>query len=235
MTHSYNLSLVLPFYNEEKNVEKVIISTVEVLDNENVDYELITVDNGSSDNTLELLKNLSKKNSRIKIVRIKDNEGKGWGIINGLKNASGDYVGFMDGDGQVLPGDIISIFKKIKADGLDLCIPKRVVRKENTKRKIASKGYNVLLSLFFLTPLWDMHGNPKIMKRKCYEELDIVSKDWFIDSEILIKMHLNKYKIAEVPVEYKKRAGGESHITLSTILEFLKNLIKWRIILLRKK
>ena len=62
-----------------------------------------------------------------------------------------------------------------------------------------------------------------------------MSKDWFIDTEILIKMHLHKYKIGEVPVEYKKRAGGESHIKLNTVFEFLRNLIKWRIILLRRK
>ena len=62
-----------------------------------------------------------------------------------------------------------------------------------------------------------------------------MSKDWFIDTEILIKMHLNKYKIAEVPVEYKKRAGGESHIKLSTAFEFLRNLIRWRIILAKRK
>lgn len=105
------LSLVIPLYNEAANAQKVAKELIEELSKEYISYELVLVNNGSKDNTGHILSKLAKSNPEIKIVTVPVNQGYGWGVINGLRWASGDYLGFMGGDGQIEPGDVSKVFK----------------------------------------------------------------------------------------------------------------------------
>lgn len=226
--YGYELSMVIPCYNEEKNVKNVSLELVDELERNNINYELILVDNGSRDNTQGVIRELKKKNPRIKMVVVEKNQGYGWGITRGLEKARGRYVGILDGDNQISPRDVLNIFNKMRAERLDICKARRIVREDGLKRRMASLGYDMLLSLLFFRWIRDINSKPKLMKRECYRSLDIASKDWFIDTEIMVKSYGKKYKIGEFPVCFRKRRRGESNVNFNTIGEFLKNAVKFK-------
>ena len=109
-----SLSLVIPFFNEGKNVEDVIMDIINEFNEKNINYSLIAVNNGSSDNICDILEELSSRYSQIKIVNINKNIGYGYGVTQGLKVATGDYVGYSVGDGQISGADVARVFDEAK-------------------------------------------------------------------------------------------------------------------------
>lgn len=224
------LSLAFPFYNEEENVTRVIQDLEQAFTREGLeDYEIIGVNNGSSDRTRTLLEGLQQKNSRITIVTVPVNQGLGHGILEGFRQARGEYVGFNCGDGQISAEDVVKIWRKLIRENLDLCKVKRVVRHDGFQRLVVSIFFNCLTRLLFGVQSMDINGIPKILKREALERLELFSKDWFIDCELMIKATQQKLKIGEVEVEFLKRQGGSSHVNWKAVQEFLKNLFAYRI------
>ena len=227
--NKFDLSIVVPLYNEEKNVKDVADSIVKNLSKSKINYELILVNNGSVDSTPKIIEQLTKRNKRIRKVDVIKNQGYGWGIINGLNVSKGKYLGYIDGDGQFDSENIIKAYTKMKKNNLDFCKGRRLVREDVIKRNIASLLYNLLLNLMFVVNINDVNAKPKLMSMKCYNDLNLKSKDWFIDTEIMIKVKKKNYKYGEIPLEFKKRKAGRSNVKLKIISEFLKNLLYFRI------
>lgn len=221
-------SLVIPFYNEEDNVEKVCNEIVCEFNNQGLKYELIAINNGSKDKTPQLLDKLSQQYSQIKVITVEVNQGYGFGIRQGFKVASGDYVGYSVGDGQISAANLAMVFKKTKEENLDFCQGKRI-RRDTLLRRINTKFFNFIFHLFFPANVYDIGSNPKIIKREILEAISLVSNDWFVDGEIILKTYLSKGKMKEVPVTFLKRERGKSNINLFSAFEMLKNIIKWRL------
>lgn len=224
-TSSPDLSIVIPFYNEEGNVDGAISDIVQSLSGGKIDYEIIAVNNGSTDRTGTLLEEISKTNPRISVCTVQKNVGYGWGVISGLKQARGNLVGYMWGDRQVEADSLLKIFRRLKEEGLDFCKVKRINKYDKRYfRKIQSWAFNFIFFMFFGINNSDVNGCPKVMKKDVYLKIVPQSKDWFIDSEIMIKLKKSGYSIGEVPVEAKKREKGKSKVRPGTILEFIKNI-----------
>ena len=225
-----NFSLVIPFYNEEKNVRSVVSELIAELEKADVDYQLVLVNNGSVDETPRILEELAgEKPARITVVHVPVNQGYGWGIINGLKLASGEFVGHMWGDGQINPGDVVRVFDNIQDNSCDLSKVKRVVRKDGVIRRFLSVVYNLLFLIAFDVKTLDVNGSPKILKRESLNKVCPTSKDWFIDAEIMIKAKYLNLRISEVPVEFLHREKGRSHVRVTTLLEFARNMINYKL------
>lgn len=222
------ISIVVPFYNEEDGVEVVLIGIDACLKNSGLDYEIVAVDNGSSDTTGRILRRLRDGIKTIRLVEIPVNQGYGWGIISGLEQSSGDYVGFMCGDNQVEPGAIVEICEKIRRDNLDLCKVIRVQRQDNFMRKAISFFYNLACPGLFRIKAQDLNGTPKIFKRLLLKKLNLVSKGWFIDAEIVIKCRRMGCSMGEVPVIFKKREKGASKVDIGAVLDFLKDMLVYK-------
>ncbi len=221
------LSLVIPFYNE--NVSHVLSNLTILLDKEKINYEIIAVDNGSNDGTGSVIDEFIKNNNKVKKLHIIKNKGYGFGINKGLSITNGTYIGYLWGDNQVDSSLSISVFKKLKETKSDLCKVARVMRKETLIRKIESNIYNFIMDFLFNLDSKDVNGCPKIMKSKVYKNLNIKSKDWFIDAEIMIKCNKKGYKVIEIPISSDKRKIGESKVSLFTILEFIYNIILYKL------
>lgn len=228
-------SLVMPMYNEEGIAEKVIQEIITSFDQKELNYELVIVKNGCKDKTGEIIDALAKKDSRIKPVLVPINLGYGWGVINGLNAATSPIIGFVDGDGQVPPEDILRVLKGFEDPNVHFCKGIRYNRGDGLKRIIASFGYNALFKILFLSTARDINGKPKFMKREVYNTLNLESKDWFIDPEIMIKVLHKGYKPKEIAVHFDERKKGKSNVSLKTVMEFAKNLAKWRLALWTKK
>ena len=227
--HEPELSMVIPFYNEEGNVIDVVSGLISEFKNNNIDYELILVNNGSCDSTSKIIDKLKNNNPRIRNLDITKNKGYGHGIINGLDIAKGRYIGFIDGDNQVHPKHAVNAYNKIKETKAAVCISKRFRRGDVFIRKIASFFYNSIINFLFLTNITDINSKPKIIDHKFYKELKISSKDWFIDTEILLKSKRKNYKIVEIQVMHKKRLKGKSNVKLNVVIEFFLNIIKYKL------
>lgn len=224
------LSLVILCYNEGKNIRKVISGLYETFERSSIDYELVLVNNGSTDKTPQTLESLVREKPDVtKVVHVSINQGYGWGIINGLKRVSQRYVGFMDGDGQIKSSDVLKVYSKLVDENLDLCKVKRVARENGLARKFISYCYNFIFRFLFSLNVKDINATPKIMRREIYKKLDLASKDWFLDAEVIIKCTRMRCRIGEVPVTFHKREMGKSYVNFYTILEFLKNMIRYRL------
>lgn len=222
------LSVIIPFFNEEKNVEEVTLDSYDELLDKKIDFELIIVNNGSTDSTPQLCNSLSGKYARIKAVHIEKNIGYGNGILSGINIATGKYICYSDGDGQIPARCIWELYHTAVNKNAEFVKAKRTAR-EGFVRHNLSRAYNLLVSALFLINVSDINAKPKLLPKNRFDELKIKAKDWFIDTEIVIKAKRRGYKIEEVPVEYLKREKGESQVRFTTIGEFIKNLIRFRL------
>lgn len=226
---SPELSLIIPFFNEEGGCEFVTHHLMEELDHHGIDYELILVNNGSTDQTGTILAHLAGGHPRVQVVTVEQNQGYGWGILSGLARSTGQFVGYVDGDTQVPPREVVQLFEQARHGGVDLCKGMRLVRFDGPSRRVISFIYNWLFRWLFRCPVSDVNAKPKILSRDCYTRLELRSKDWFIDAEIVLKTHALGMRIQEVMVEFLPREQGTSKVRLDAIVEFLKNLLIYRL------
>ena len=223
------LSIAIPFYNEENNVKSVITNLTNELESKNIDYEIVPVNNGSWDKTPEILEELAKDNKRIKIVTIVKNQGYGHGITTGLKNCTGRYIGYIWGDEQTSASEVTKVLEKIKKGDLDLGKTERRDRYDGPFRIFQSRVYNVVMSTLFMHKIWDTNGCPKIMKKEVFYDLNIQSDDWFLDPELVIKTYQKGYKVGNVRATFNKRKSGKTNVNLATAIEFIIHIIKFRL------
>ncbi len=227
MAKKVELSIAIPFYNEEENVDAVVREMCSLLEKEQITYELVLVNNGSRDKTGELLDKM--ENPSVRVVHLIANAGYGGGIITGLHYCKGAYLGYTWGDNQIKAEDVAHIYKSLKEDGADWGKGTRVKRYYSFQRKIISKIYNIIYKTVFNVNSKDINGVPKIFKRETYQMLDIISTDWFIDAEIMYKSQKQNLKFIEIPVIFHERTKGGSNVNMLTVVEFVVNLIQfWR-------
>lgn len=223
------LSLAIPLYNEEDNVEGVVANLVAAMEAANIDYELVLVNNGSEDRTGDIVERLARENPRLVPVHIPVNQGYGWGIITGLQHCRGRYLGYAWGDNQVRAEDVVKIFLRLRQGGADMVKALRVERHDGWQRLIITKVYNTIFPFFFPVHSADVNGCPKIFTRKAYEAIRPTSRDWFLDAEIMIKAHKLGLRVVEVPVIFYPRASGKSKVRWKTVVEFAINMIRYRL------
>ena len=227
-TNSVELSIAIPFWNEEENVRRVVEEITSIFQRHAIDYELILVNNGSRDKTENIVNELCEVNLRLKPVHLIANAGYGGGIITGLHYCTGRYLGYTWGDNQIKAEDIVKVYEKVKERNSDWGKGYRTKRFYGFQRKVISRVYNILFKMIFRAPTRDVNGVPKIFTRKCYEELDVSSTNWFIDAEIMLKSIEKTCQFVEVPVIYHKREGGSSNVNFLTVVEFIVNMIQYK-------
>lgn len=228
---SISLSLVVPAYNEADRLSDVVSALTEELRRAALIYELILVDNGSHDSTGAIARTLASQNPNIRVVTIEHNEGYGAGVLAGLAKAKGDIVGWMHADGQVKPADVVRLYRRMESGEYAMAKAVRIERDESRWRRLQSRAYNWLFRVLFGIPYRDINGTPKLLKREACEESRLVSKDWFLDPESVIKIVRRKLPLAEEEIHWNHRAGGASKVHLFTSLEFLRNMVLYRLYL----
>lgn len=223
-------SLVVPCYNEQESIPFTIPPLCTAFEKAGITFELIGVDNGSKDRTGEILDSFAAKGLPVRKVRVDVNQGYGWGILSGLREARGEWVGMIPCDGQVDPEDVVKLFESVRySDGKVIGKVRRRFRLDGFLRKVVSVGYNVLV--FALWPglgSIDVNGSPKILHRDVLQRLDLQSKRWFLDPELMIKAHYLGVRVIEVNVFARMRGHGLSHVRATTCWEFFSTLMRYR-------
>ncbi|MBS1992967.1 MAG: glycosyltransferase family 2 protein [Cyanobacteria bacterium SZAS LIN-3] len=223
-------SIVTTCYNEEANIENLVANLLNCF-NEHCpgeDFELVVVLNGPTDNTPALAHELAAKHPQLRLVELAQNQGYGGGIRAGLAAAKGQFIGYIDGDEQILAPDVARVFKAARASSADIVKVVRIIREDGLQRRVLTRVYNTLFKAMFGFICHDVNGKPKVLKPEALRKLSLSSSDWFIDAELMLSAHKNGMTVEEVPVTFHKRPGGASNVRLSTIFEFLRNMYNYR-------
>jgi glycosyltransferase involved in cell wall biosynthesis len=223
-----HLSIVLPFYNEEACVTQVIADLDTALKSAGFVYEIVAVQNGSHDRTGKILDQLAAAYPALRVVVVPVNRGFGYGLIQGMAASTGEVVGFMPGDGQIDPAVVAPLLRKMEESGAEVAQGRRITRGDGWLRWFVSKSFNLLVALLFTLPTRDINGHPKLMRRRCYETLDLRSADSFLDAEILLKGQRLGARFCQLDLDFRRRETGHSSVRIGTCVEFVRNLLKAR-------
>jgi glycosyltransferase involved in cell wall biosynthesis len=224
-----DLSLAIPFYNEEECAVRATQDLVAALEERGVSYELILVDNGSTDRTFELLRSMQGHNPRLRVLHFDTNRGFGGAIRAGLAEGRGRYVGFTCGDGEISCGDTVALYETVRNRGWSLGKGLRVDRPMTVMRRWFSWGYNRLIRFLFRVPASDVNGYPVVMKREMLAGMRLTRDDWTVNVEILDAARRAGGWIGEVEVRCEPRKGGKSHVTLLFPAIFFLQVLRLRL------
>lgn len=224
------ISLVMPCYNEERCIDQTAPELTRAFSSAGVALELVLVDNGSTDGTGRVIDELVARGLPIRKVTVEQNRGYGDGILRGLDACRAPVVGYLCADGQVAAEDVLRTFRLIQGrEDRVLAKVRRRFREDSVKRKVVSIIYNGLMQASFgWLGAIDINASPKILSQRNYRAMDLRSRDWFLDPEIILKAKAMGLRVIEIDVEGRPRRSGTSHVRKSTMLEFLKNIWRYR-------
>lgn len=223
-----DLSIFFPFWNEEANVEQVVQKAKEVANSVALDWEMILIDDGSSDKTLSICEKLALAEPRIRIVSHFPNRGYGGALKEGFKNAKFSYIVFTDGDSQFDFSQVGRFIDNI--EDADMVIGYRKKRQDAFVRYVLMNLLKVWDFVFFGFYFRDIDCGFKMFRRKSLEKLmPLRSEGAMITTELLAKARIKKLKIKEVEVSHYPRrhglqSGGNIYVVIRAVLE---SLILW--------
>jgi len=227
-------SVLLPTYNERENLPIIVWLLVKYFTEADIDYEIIVIDDGSPDGTLEVAKQLESIYGADKIVlrpRAKK-LGLGTAYIHGMKHATGNYVIIMDADLSHHPKFIPQFIKKQQEGNYDLVSGTRYsgdggVNGWDLKRKIISRGANYVTQVLLRPGASDLTGSFRLYKKEVLEKLvsSCVSKGYVFQMEMVVRARQLGYTIGEVPISFVDRVYGESKLGGNEIIGFVKGLL----------
>nr|MBA4405130.1 glycosyltransferase family 2 protein [Nanoarchaeum sp.] len=201
-----SLSIVLPVFNEEESIEKVLKSIFDFMPLVANDFEIIAVDDGSTDRTNSIIRRLSQNIPCIRVIHHSKNMGYGATLISGFKIARYPLLFFMDSDGQF---DISEITKLIPyIEQFDIVVGNKIGRQDSLHRILIGRIYNFLICLLFGIRMTDITCGFKLVKRTIFDKINLESRSGFINAEILIKAKMLGYFIKEVAISHFPRRGG---------------------------
>ena len=221
-------SLVIPVHNEERSILRLYDRLIAVLEPMRVPFEVIFVDDASTDRSFELLANLVETDSRLVVLRLRRNFGQTAALSAGFHHAKGDIVIAMDGDLQHAPEDIPALLSKID-EGFDIASGWRKQRIDNPlTRKVPSRIANWLMSKASGLDLHDFGTTFKAYRAEVLRDINLYG-----DLHRFIPALASFYgaRIAEVPIQSSPRASGESHYGLSRTFRVLVDIITIKFLL----
>ncbi|HAM37857.1 MAG TPA: hypothetical protein DCP53_00430 [Elusimicrobia bacterium] len=203
------ISIVIPAYNEEYNIEYVVNEAIEVLKNATDCPEIIIVDDGSNDSTGKKLNKLKEKFNYLKIIQHSYNKGVGESIVDGFMAASGDLIFFNSADRQAPMSYLLEMLPMI--NNYDLVVAGYYNRKDSFIRILFSRCYHFLIRILFNIKLHNVNAM-KLLKKEVFNKNIKWGKNLCIDTEIVVRAKKKNYKIGEVTLEHYPRVKGETKV-----------------------
>jgi len=228
-----DLSVVLLCYRSEDAITSYVEDLKSCLNELNIDWEIILVANyvaGSNDRTPDIAKNIANQDPRIKALTREKEGMMGWDMRSGLEISSGKTIAITDGDGQFPLSDIGRVYKKLIEEDMDMVKAYRIKRGDGWYRRLLSTVYNIIFHCFFPgLSCHDINSKPKIFKEEALQKMNLISDDWFIDAEIMIQVRRFKFNFSEISTQFTKLDSRTSFVKPDAIIEFILNMILFRI------
>ena len=225
-----NLSVIMPVYNEVDTLEEIVDRVRQV----GVVYEIIIIDDGSQDGTLEILDQLGKL-PKIRVLIHKKNQGKGAAVVTGMQAARGDVMIIQDADLEYDPNDYPKLLKPIEEGETDVVFGSRFADKNNRRplffNWIANKLLTLATNLLYGSKLTDMETCYKVFRSHLVADLTIHARRFDFEPEFTSKLLKKKIKIVEIPISFDPRRYGEGKkITPWDGVVALWTLVKYRFV-----
>ncbi len=228
-----SLSIVMPAYNEEENAAKAVGAVSTVAQELGIDYEILLVNDGSSDRTGEIGRELEGRVPNFRLVEHYPNRGYGGALKAGFAAATKELIAFVPADNQFDFEEIHHLLEKIQGAGI--VSGRRVDRQDTFIRKLNAVGWNTLVRLLFGHLCHDIDCGFKLFRREILDHVNIVSDGAMIDTEFLAGAKARGYRIAEVPVTHLPRVGGEATgANVKVIARAFRDLARFRLRLSRE-
>ena len=209
------ISIVVPALNEEESLKDFYKELVSVAQNLDKDYEVIFVDDGSTDTSLSILKKFEEQNNNVRIFSFRKNQGKAEALTLGFQKAKGDYIVTLDADLQDNASEIPKLLEKTK-EGFDVVCGWRKKRQDLLPKVFSSKIFNLLTSFFWGTKLHDYNCGLKVLRYEAAKSLRLYGG---MHRFIPLLIHQEGFKVTEVPIVHNKRLFGKSKYGFSKILK----------------
>ena len=216
------LSIIVPFYNEEESIGPLYAAIVAAIDPLQISYEMVFVDDGSRDKTVELATELARRDSRVRLVKFRRNYGQTPAMAAGIEHARGEILVTMDGDLQNDPADI-GLFLEKMAEGYDIVVGWRFNRQDKLiSRKIPSRIANRLIGKVTGVPIRDNGCSLKAYRGALIKEIPLYSE---MHRFIPAMASIAGPRIAEIKVRHHARQFGKSKYGLSRVYKVLLDLL----------
>jgi len=224
-------SIVIPAYNEAENVERALRETAAVFDPLAKEYEIIVVDDGSSDGTAGIVSSLSAELPAVRLLRHAANGGKGKAVRTGVMNAQGESILFLDCDLATHPREALSFIEKM--EDFDIAIGTRrhagsiIARSQPWYRVLYGRAINFFIRHLVKLPYYDTQCGFKMFRAEAAKDIfgELGPSRWTFDVELLMRARSNGYLIAELPVTWTN--GKTSRVRAGEVIPDLFYL--WRL------
>jgi len=203
------ISVVVPVYNEEENLPVLIPKLMKVLEGLGCSCEIIFVDDGSSDGSLRILRDVASRSPSLRVLRFRENRGLSTALVAGMREARGEKIITLDSDLQNDPADIPKLLEYL--DRYDMATGWRQKREDSWLKKISSKIGNAVRNWLSGENIQDSACTLRAFKKECIQEIPVFNgMHRFLST--LVKME--GYRIIEVPVSHHPREFGKSKYNL---------------------
>jgi glycosyltransferase involved in cell wall biosynthesis len=222
-----SVSMVIPMFNEEENIEHAVDCAVEALELYGGDYEIVIVDDASTDRGPEIVRRLAADNPRLRMLRHEVNRKLGGSLKTGFAAATRDLVVYMDADLPFDPQVIGPAIRALNVTRADVIAGYRLDRTaEGFRRTVYSYLYNTLIGFLFGWPHRDINFSFKLLRREVLQAVELRSEGSLIDAELIVKAKNLGFVIQQLGLDYYPRSRGTSTLSSpAVILKIVRELI----------
>jgi glycosyltransferase involved in cell wall biosynthesis len=218
------LTIILPVLNEEAGIKQSISAILTKVTVFCPDVQLLIIDDGSTDKTAAILRQVQKKDNRIAVITHPKNAGYGAALRSGIEYAMHDWIFFTDADMQFDCSELEKFLPKIRQ--FDFIIGYRRKRADALQRRIVSGIYNRLIRMLFGLKVRDVDCAFKLMRKSALKKIDLRSNSFFVSVELMVKAFKLNFRITELGVEHYPRVRGDSTVTGKQMVRSMIDLMK---------
>jgi glycosyltransferase involved in cell wall biosynthesis len=205
----YSISAFFPAYNDAGSIGKIVRVTASMLPKLTDDYEIVVVNDGSADNTGEVLRALASEYPSLKVIEHEVNRGYGAALITGFANCSKDLIFYTDGDGQYDVEELPRLLEKLSED-VDLVNGYKISRSDPLHRVVVGSVYQRLMRFLFHLKIRDVDCDFRLFRRSLLTEAPLTFDSGVICVEMMKKLEIRGCRTVEVPVHHYHRSHGSS-------------------------
>jgi glycosyltransferase involved in cell wall biosynthesis len=221
------VSMVLPAYNEEANVEQAIAEASAAAERLFREHEILVVDDGSRDRTRDVAKRIAERNPRVRVISHGRNRGYGEALRTGFLSSRMDHVFFTDADLQFDMNEIEGLLPY--AETVDVVAGYRLNRQDRLSRRLIGNSWNLLVRVLFYVPVRDIDCAFKLMHRRVLAEIDLESVGAMVNTELMVKLGRRGASVVEVGVHHRPRRAGEARgASVRVIITAFREVLRMR-------
>lgn len=209
MSNNSSITVFFPAYNDEGSIGAMVDEALDVLPRLTDDFEILIINDGSTDATLKVLQDYARQSPQVRIISHETNLGYGAALRTGFGMATKDLIFYTDGDGQYRMRDLLSLYQLL-TPLVDVVNGYKKERADKRHRKLLGAIYNRLTHLLFNLPVRDVDCDFRLLRRRALDRVELVSSSGVICVELVHRLQLTGAAFVEAPVSHYPRLHGRS-------------------------